>query len=91
MCPFMFGEEPRMFKAGFHKENHPKCVKKNPHPWSPNYKLIDLIALHCRYEDCDHMLNNLIQAKKERQDLYYYQYGTQLQFCVGEKYNLYDL
>ncbi|EAY18022.1 hypothetical protein TVAG_113660 [Trichomonas vaginalis G3] len=86
--PFCFGEEPTMFTdENLWKTNFDKC-KKPQEPYSPLYKLADLIALHARSVDVEKAMNNLIKAKKMRNNLYFTQYGTSLLICEGKPYSM---
>lgn len=86
-CPFFFGEDPLIFIIEeFWKRNFSICDNKN-YPWSPNFKLIDLLALHTRTFDAFSALLNLKQAKKESNNLYFRYEKTHFELCRGSNYS----
>ena len=85
--PFVYGEEPNIFiEKRFWKKNFSECDNK-PIPWSPNFRLTDLLALHARYVDVNEALQNLIHAKEEVNNLYFRYLRAHIEICKGPIYS----
>ena len=89
--PFVFGEEPKILEQiDFQNNKYKKCDDK-PLPWSRNYELPRLIALHTRNVNISLAMNNLIKAKNIVTNLYYRYKAVILDLCVGKEYNITDI
>ena len=89
--PFVYGEEPTIFldKDFLDKVNH-TCIRKKL-PWSKNFPLPRLIAMHSRYESAVEAMRNLIRVKENITNIYYRYNNYHMELCIGEKYNYFDL
>ena len=84
--PYVFGEEPVNFiNESFYKYDYPECISRD-YPFSPNYKLTNLIALHARGINANKVMINLINGKKFMHDLYFSYRRFRLYICKGSPY-----
>ena len=84
--PYMFGEEPSIFiNDTFYKNEYPKC-EQTYYPYSPIYKLTNLIALHSRGPYANKAMNNLVNAKRFMHDMYFYYKRFKILLCKDSPY-----